>query len=246
MVLRFFMATEVDGLADEFSGAAQAELAADTEAMGFHGFVTESETLADFLIGEARAKQAEDFEFPVAEAAEGTGGASETAALFEEAVGGFRAECHAPAEDAAEAFDEGFRAGIFVAESAGSGFEGTSGVEGFVMHGEDKHGNVGPAGFDVLGEFESVAARHTDVTDNGIRLELLYGIESGSGLFCDAADGEVGSAAQPESDAVADDGVVVHEENAVPGFSRRSGGPGGFLHSREHGTGRGGFLSAKC
>jgi hypothetical protein len=79
------------------------------------------------------------------------------------------------------------------------------------MHGEDQDEGARETDFDVLEEFDAVAAFERDVGDDEVRAEFLESIEGFVDIFGGAADHEVFFLVDHFGEPLADDGVIIHE-----------------------------------
>ena len=232
-----------DGFADEGGGVLGAELFLEAGAVGLDGLDGEVEATGDLAGAEALTDELEDLEFSVAEGADGAFGSvgvgSCVAEGLEDPGRDGRADVDLALEDGADGLHDGAAAGGLHEVPTGAGTDGTFGVEGFVVHGQDEGGDPGVLGGHVLEQLEAIATREAEVGDDEVGAEGLDGGKGGGNILGLADHAEVGLIADHDGEALARDGMIIHEEDAM---NRSRFGLGLVFHGtgRRHGNGRGG------
>lgn len=206
------------GVVGKVGGGGEVQFAANACAVDVNGFGTEAELAGDLLGGAAAADEVEDFELAVAQVLEAafTVGA-DLAGVGEDAdefLGELGADVNAAFGDGADGLDEGVGAVAFHEVAAGAGAEAALGIDVLLMHGEDEHGEAGVEGDKGAEELEAAFVGKGEVGDDEVRhFALDAGERGGAGVgLGDLLD--IGELLEGGANAVADEGMVVNQEDA--------------------------------
>ena len=110
--------------------------------------------------------------------------------------------------------------------AARAGAHGAFGVEVFMVHRQDQDGQAGLPEVEILDEVQAVAFVHGQVRDDDVGPELGGGGEAGARVGGFAADGEVGLLVDDLGQAVAEEGMVVYDQD----LTFAAGGSGLLVH----------------
>jgi len=186
----------------------------DAGTVGFDGVEAEAELSGDLLIAIAFGEELVDVAFTFGEQIEAIVRGGVEDGLEEESADG-RAEETLAAGDGEDGFDEfGFEA--ILEDIAASAFaDGAEDVAFVGVHAEHEDGDGGVEAMQLGEGFEAVEALHADVEEDeigGILTSEFDGFGAGAG-FGDDEEGGMGF--EDAADALADEGVIVGEEDAV-------------------------------
>src|ERR1051326_970122 len=213
---RLFALDPGGGVVGQFRGAVQVELALNLFAVVFDGFDAEMEFLGDVASLFPAADELKNLEFAITQAFDGGFGdvSFSTNLLMEHASGKGVADENSSGENPTNGDQDFFEGLIFHEVAESSGAEGDFVINIFVVSADDEDGKFRILGLDVAHEFKTAAVFEGDVRDDKVWLEGGdSGKSFGSFLFF-AADDEVALAIDKLSDAVANNGVVIDEQNA--------------------------------
>jgi len=182
--------------------------------MGFDGVEAEAELGGDFLVAIAFGEELVEVAFAFGEQIEAIVGGGVEDGLVEESADGGTEEAVA-AGDGEDGFDEfGFEA--ILEDIAASAFpDGAEDVAFVGVHAEHEDGDGGVEAMQLGEGFEAVEALHADVEEDKVG-EVFAGEIDGFGAgagFSDDEEGGVGF--EDAADALADEGVIVGEKDAV-------------------------------
>jgi hypothetical protein len=130
----------------------------------------------------------------------------------------FGTEVNAAGKDGADGVDE-LAGGVDFEDVPGdAGLEGFVDEVGFGVGGQDDDFDVGVGCVDGAGQIDAAEAGHLDIGDDDVGLELFGGLAGGVAGVGLADDFEVGLLLEEEAEAVADDLMVVNQEDSGAHF----------------------------
>jgi len=201
-----------DGVEDELGEGVEIEFEHDVGAVGFGGVDADVEEIGDFLVGLAFGEELEDFAFARGEArARGfgvVGGVGGDGGVRD--PGGEKWLVLAESLDGVEKDAVGF---VLEDVAAGAGFDDLLDEVVGLVHGEDKNFGGGRGFADLAGGFNAVEERHADVEDGDVGLVLGGFFDSVAAVGCFGANLPTGARLKESTEAGADDGVIIRDQN---------------------------------
>ena len=167
-----FVVDPVEGVLDEFGRVLEVEFAFDVFAIGLDGAHAQMQFGGDLAGAPPFADQAKNFQFPVGQILDGRheGLGFATGQLLEHLGLHFVAQENFSQEHAADSHQHLLNGFLFHDVAQASGPQRPLRVKRFIMHGEHQDGNVRKTGFDVLNQFDAIAAFKGNIHHRDIRL----------------------------------------------------------------------------
>jgi hypothetical protein len=205
----------VDRVEGEFEAVGDAKFVKDVVEVILYGLLGDEEFFADFFVAEALRDELNDFLFAVGEerlfaARAGLGG-------FGEGLHDFGGHAIVKPDfagvNAMNALDEKVGGGLFENYAASAEAHGADDVAIVLGGGEDDDASGKLIEIDFLEDGEAVFIRHAKIKEENIRLELTEKLDALGAVLSFAHDGHLVVGVEEFAEAVAENGVVIREED---------------------------------
>jgi hypothetical protein len=199
----------------QLEAVGDAEFVKDVVEMVLDGLLADEELFADFFVAEALSDELDDFLFAVAEqglfaARAGFGGLGEG---FQDLGGHAVIEPDFAGVDAVNAFYEQIGGGLLENDAAGAEAHGADNVAIVFGGSEDDDAGRERVEIDFLEDGQAVFIGHAEVEQENIGLELGDKLDALGAVLSFTNDGDVFVSAEELAQAVAENGMVIREED---------------------------------
>jgi hypothetical protein len=213
--LRLVDQTVVDGVERQFEAIGDAELVEDIVEMVFNGLLADEELFADFLVAETLSDELDDFFFAVAE--ERLFAARAGLGRFGESLHDFGShaivEPDFAGENAMNAFDEKIGGGLFENHAARAQAHGANYVT--IVFGGCEYYNASGNRVEIyfFQDGKAVFIGHAQIEQENVGLEFSEQLDALGAILSFADDNDIFIGAEEFAQAVAENRMVIREED---------------------------------
>src|ERR1017187_10364321 len=216
--IRHAIPQPMNGEARQFFAGPQVQLQLDVFPMRRHRLGAEMQPAGDFVGGIAVADQLENLQLAVAQSlGEGSDPALRHVApdAVDDRILDLLTQIDLAAQHLADGLQQDGRFLLFHHIALGAGVQTAFGIERLVVHGQHESWQFRIADFDVLDQFDAIVFAQADVHHGDVGAQLLDRLEGGMGIPRLAADLEVRFPIDPQGQPLANDRVIVHQQDSL-------------------------------